>query len=589
MYWFRRNVIFWMLLVLCFPAAALAFPAELQSIRITGNSAVSDREILDWLSVKAGLPFSETALRNDLRAVADNLRRLGYLGAEAMVTETEFSADSSFVSVTLEVKEGRRSVVGSISCSGQQQLTEAAILDQFEVRPGDPLDAGLLEQDIEALLTRYEKLGFPLARCEVQTLESRGGEQADSLLLLLKIDEGQRVKIEEIRVAGNRETKASVVVRETRLNPGEMYNPEKVNAIRTRLNRLNIFASVAEPQLYMRDTTGGLLITVQEGNTNTFDGVVGYVPGEAPSQSGYFTGLVSVGMRNLFGSGRKLNVRWQREDRYSQELGFRYIEPWIFGAPVNVGGGFLQRQQDSSYVQRTIDGAADLMLSEELSVGLLVRSEDVIPSIDSSHVSSSRQSSTLALGANILYDTRNDLYSPTSGARYRIEYSYGNKTLAQEASHTIQNSGKSPVQKLLVDLDFFIPVFARQVVAFGLHGYEVRGNDIQESDMFRFGGARTLRGYRENQFLGSRVAWTNAEYRFLLGRRSFLFGFLDSGYYFRPADPEQGTPAADGFKYGYGLGLRTDTPLGNISVSFALGQGDSFSMGKIHIGLINDF
>jgi outer membrane protein insertion porin family len=405
---------------------------------------------------------------------------------------------------------------------------------------------------------------------------------------LLKIDEGERVTIDEIRVTGNRETNASVVVRETRLSPGEIFDPAKVNAVRTRLSRLNIFSSVSEPELYMRGTTGGLLITVQEGNTNTFDGVIGYVPGAATGQSGYVTGLVSVAMRNLFGTGRKFNVRWQREDRYSQELGLRYVEPWIFGAPVNIGGGFMQRQQDSSYVHRLIDGEADLMLSEELSIGLLYRLEEVIPSIDSTHVSTTRHSSTSAVGANILYDTRNDLYSPTTGARYRIEYSFGKKDL-DDASGEIPSSATSEVQRLLVDLEFFIPAFARQVIAFALHGYEVRGKEIQESDMFRFGGARTLRGYRENQFIGSRVAWTNAEYRFLLGRRSFLFGFFDSGYYSRPADVENDVEAEDGIKYGYGLGLRTDTPLGNISVSFALGQGDSFSQGKIHIGLINEF
>jgi outer membrane protein insertion porin family len=450
------------------------------------------------------------------------------------------------------------------------------------------LIAGPLEQDIDALLSRYEKLGHPLARCEVQTLESHPGTETDSLVLLLKIEEGERVTINEIRVAGNRETKASVVVRETRVSPGELFNPAKVNAIRTRLNRLNIFSSVAEPELYMQGNTGGLLITVQEGNTNTFDGIIGYVPKSVTGQPGYVTGLVSVAMRNLFGTGRKLNVRWQREDRHSQELGIRYIEPWIFGAPLNVGGGFLQRQQDSSYVHRTIDGGTDLMLSEELSIGLLVRSEEVIPSIDSTHVSTTRRSSTLAVGANVLYDTRNDLYSPTSGARYRVEYSYGRKSL-DNPPRVVSTFGRSEVQRLLLDLEFYVPAFERQVIAVGLHGYDVRGKEIQESDMFRFGGARTLRGYRENQFLGARVAWTNAEYRFLLGRRSFLFGYLDTGYYNRPADPEQKTSAEDGFKYGYGLGLRTDTPLGNMSVSFALGQGDSFSMGKIHIGLINEF
>ena len=585
----RRNLSLWLLIILCLAPAALAYPAELQSIRITGNSSASTREILDWLSIKTGTPFSEPAFRNNLRSVSDNLRRLGYLGAEAIIAAMEYTADSAFVAVTVDVTEGRRSVIGAISCTGQHQFTQEAILDEFEVHRGDPLDAGLLEQDIDALLSRYEKLGFPLARCEVQTLESRPGDEADSLLLLLRIDEGQRVTIDEISVAGNRETKASVVVRETRVTPGELFNPAKVNAIKTRLNRLNIFSSVSEPELYMRGATGGLLITVQEGNTNTFDGVVGYVPAAAAGESGYVTGLVSVAMRNLFGTGRKLNVRWQREDRYSQELGLRYIEPWIFGAPVNLGGGFQQRQQDSSYIHRIMDGEGDLMLSEELSVGILVRSEEVIPTVDSLHVSNTRPSSTMAIGANILYDTRNDLYNPTTGARYRIEYSYGKKRLSDGASSSVVGSGRTEVQRLLLDLEFYVPSFARQVIAFGLHGYEVRGIAIQESDMFRFGGARTLRGYRENQFIGSRVAWTNAEYRFLLGRRSFLFGFLDTGYYGRPADLEEGLSGEDAFKYGYGFGLRTDTPLGNISISFALGQGDSFSQGKIHIGLINEF
>jgi outer membrane protein insertion porin family len=103
------------------------------------------------------------------------------------------------------------------------------------------------------------------------------------------------------------------------------------------------------------------------------------------------------------------------------------------------------------------------------------------------------------------------------------------------------------------------------------------------------GGARTLRGYRENQFFGSRIAWTNTEYRFLLARRTFIYGFVDTGYYFRPKDDLRLSPKAEGFKYGYGLGLLVETSLGYLGVSFALGQGDSFNNGKIHFGLINEF
>jgi outer membrane protein assembly factor BamA len=322
---------------------------------------------------------------------------------------------------------------------------------------------------------------------------------------------------------------------------------------------------------------------VQEGSTNTFDGILGYMPSPGPGQSGYLTGLVSVSMRNLFGSGRKLAFRWQKEDRSSQELSLRYAEPWIFGLPVNVGGGFTQRQQDSTYVRRVTDLKGELMLSEELSVGLLVGSEAIIPSADTT-VQQTFRSSALTIGADIQYDTRDDIYSPVTGYRYRADYHYGRKS----TDHP-DRSVRSTLQRFSLDLDFFFPAFRRQVLAIGIHGRQVQGGEIQDGDLIRFGGTNSLRGYRENQFVGSQVLWTNTEYRFLTGRRSFLYGFIDTGYYMRPDDELRGITRSEAFKFGYGFGVRLDTAIGIMGVSFALGQGDTFSTAKIHFGLVNDF
>jgi outer membrane protein insertion porin family len=146
------------------------------------------------------------------------------------------------------------------------------------------------------------------------------------------------------------------------------------------------------------------------------------------------------------------------------------------------------------------------------------------------------------------------------------------------------------VQRFTFDLDFYLPTFARQVLAFGVHGREVQSARPEEGEMFRFGGSRSLRGFRENQFLGSRLGWTNTEYRFLLARRSFFYGFVDAGYYFRSADELRGLSRADAFKYGYGIGVQLETGLGVLGVSFALGSDEpSFGNAKIHFGLINEF
>jgi outer membrane protein insertion porin family len=341
--------------------------------------------------------------------------------------------------------------------------------------------------------------------------------------------------------------------------------------------------------LYQRDHVNGLLIKVQEGRSNTFDGVLGYIPAKNEGETGFLTGLVSVTMRNLFGTGRKFGFHWQREDQNTQELGVQYLEPWIFGFPLNVGLGFFQRQQDTSYVRRTLNLKNELMLTERLSISLLLESDDVIPSAE---ISTTRvlNTSIRTIGAELSYDTRNDFISPTSGARYRTDYQYGTQK-TRDIPPTLAGSIKDDVHvhKLGIDLDFYLSTFSRQVIAAGLHGRQIQSSQIDEGQMYRFGGANTLRGYRENQFIGSLVGWTNTEYRFLLARRSFLYGFVDTGYYFRQSDDVRQIPSSEDFKLGYGVGLQVETAIGHLGVSFALGEGDSFSTAKVHFGLVNEF
>jgi outer membrane protein insertion porin family len=109
------------------------------------------------------------------------------------------------------------------------------------------------------------------------------------------------------------------------------------------------------------------------------------------------------------------------------------------------------------------------------------------------------------------------------------------------------------------------------------------------SDLFRLGGASTLRGYQEGQFLGSRIVWTNLEYRFLVAPRSFFYGFVDFGYIVQPVIAAIKSAASEQSKIGYGIGVRMDSALGLIGVSFAMGEGDTFGTAKIHIRLINEF
>jgi len=376
-----------------------------------------------------------------------------------------------------------------------------------------------------------------------------------------------------------------VVIREARAGLGEVYDPERVEAIRDRLTRLNIFSEVAEPRLYVRDGRGGLLITVREGSTNTFDGMLGYVPAAQTGAAGYVTGLVSVGMRNLFGTGRKLAFRWYRQDRASQELSLRYTEPWVAGLPLNLGGGFFQRQQDTAYVRRLVDFRAELLASDRLTLGGSFESGSTIPSADTT-IQRVQRSSSIAFGLGFSYDSRDDLFAPQGGVLLLTDYHYVRKTSQPGGGAPDQRNSQ---QRIVSDLELYLRTLSRQVFAFGAHLRQVTGGDLDESDLFRMGGALSLRGYRENQFLGSVVMWANNEYRLGLARRTFLFAFIDIGYFSLPADDAAGATGASEFLYGYGVGMRLSTGIGMLGLSLAMGKDDTFATAKVHVGLINEF
>jgi outer membrane protein insertion porin family len=292
----------------------------------------------------------------------------------------------------------------------------------------------------------------------------------------------------------------------------------------------------------------------------------------------------------MFGTGRSASISWQQYDRSSQNLELKYLEPWLFNYPFNFTGGFFQRKQDSTYIQRRFEGSIEYLATNTLSAAVSLSSETVIPSQADSLIFTVFNSNSITTGANVRVDSRDDPYSPTEGLLFTTSYSFSRKKIYGPLQFiTPDIPANINLQRFTLDLDLFYQLFSRQVAALGIHGRELRGSFFEISDLFRLGGANSLRGYLEDQFLGNRIFWTNIEYRLLLTNRTFGFLFLDTGYYLRNADLLRNIEKNEDFKIGYGLGFNVETGLGVLKVSFALAKGDTFSQGKIHFGIVNDF
>ncbi len=179
-------------------------------------------------------------------------------------------------------------------------------------------------------------------------------------------------------------------------------------------------------------------------------------------------------------------------------------------------------------------------------------------------------------------DRRNSPLQPTQGSLLRLS-----------ADQTVPiGSGSILFNRLRGSYSYYIPANlinftdGPQALAFNVQAGTVLG-DLPPYEAFVLGGSNSVRGYPEGEVgSGRSFLQATAEYRFPIF--SVVGGalFFDYGTTLGSDDNVPGSPSIErdlpGNGFGYGLGVRVQSPLGPIRVDYAINdEGDS----RIHFGI----
>lgn len=465
------------------------------------------------------------------------------------------------------------------------------------VLQGQRYRAVILEELLRQRLAQFADQGYPLASALLQPTVDTATATID---LEVEVNTKDRVSISRVDVIGSNDA-VTLIRAAARLKPDEPFTPTTSQAVRERLIRLNIFSEVAEPQLFRYDSnaTGnryGLLLRVSPGNANSFDGILGYQPGITAGQSGAFTGYLSVVLRDLFGAGRRLSARVQFPGKGAQEVEVGYSEQYILGLPFNLQFDYRQNQEPStsvltSYLQRFLSLNLSYEFADAWRIHVSGDYEATIPTPDSTGDCFRQLLNTNLLGSTvgIEFDNRANPYNPRSGVRYSTSYQFAGKTINGPFACVDSTVPTNPArQKIDLDFESYWSITRAIVVAAGLHGGQINGGVIDESELYVIGGQSTVRGYYERQFRAARRVWGGVEFRLLLSNLSYVSLFVDGGWYERPAT-RTGSLATSNWLVGYGVAGQIETPLGLARIGFALSRDDTPETGKVFVGLVNQF
>ncbi len=572
---------------------------KITHVDFRGISAISVSKLEKAIQLKPGATFRNDLLERDIRIVLNLYAEKFYFLAGVDSIHQQI-LDSTHIALTWYIRENKSVKIGTID-TDQKKYS-----DLMDSQPGEDFDPIRWNADMEKILTRCANEGFPQAEILVADVFLKNQDGEPRLDIQFEVRENAAIEINRIRFHGNVNTKENVLLRELRIKTPTHYSASSVDEALSRLRRLTYIQSVASGQFTKNDSGYTLEIYLTEGSSNYFDGIAGYIPADPPLQ-GYFVGLLHLSMSNLSGTGRRTEVYWQKKNRLSQEVRLAYTEPWVLNYPFDATVRISQRIQDSLYTQLETGIETSLRVTPDWSVTAGFRYTTTEPSSALISITSNLPDITTPyFSLGVEGDSRDHRWNPRRGLYYNALWEYGNQSetrweIAASGDtivvQGIPNTYKRVTQKtishrLRAGIESSTPITKKWNAFIGAHGAEFRsGQDvIPTSEHFRFGGLKTVRGYPEDFFSGTRVAWVNLEARYLTSESSRVFLFVDQGYYYsRSYDGINRVKKFDGTPRGYGFGIRYQTKAGLFSLDYGLGKHDTFSTSKIHFGIFTQF
>ena len=576
----------------------------IRQITFEGNEYLNRKQLAQRIGVEAGQPYDKEEVIEGLDRITAEYRKNGFISVAIRPEVNVISADQ--VRIRIHIDEGAQARTGEITIDGVQLFSVRDLRRELRLGKGASFSHTALEQGIERILALYSEHGYP--KVEIRPIDFHLSPEDGTIDFHLQIREGDLIRIGEVKLSGLKKTKADVVRRELPIQAGEVFNQRRIDQSFHRLVNIGYFYEVSPTVLEPGNASDEIIFNAHltEARTGRFSGVIGYAPPTSQFENApQLTGVIEASETNLLGTGRRANFFWKSGLLSTLQIG--YEEPWPFGKPFKIGVEFSRLKQRNQFTD-----AESKEQSTSIIVGTRFRSlfegslalsykQIELPTLAAPFTPSNPTDPFSQLGASVQsqgepHNTTDeeDLVFGENGVKYGVTLSLArdsrdyflNPTHGRRDYIAFEFSrGDFKLRKLWLDFQQYFPTWRKQVIAIGLHGAAAWGAKIPPTELFYLGGANTLRGYDEDWFSGPRRIHANIEYRFITGRTSQIFAFVDLGSVTDIEQPRK----LDPLRVGYGFGMRLESKGGALRMDYGLAEGSSALQGKIHVNLGTTF
>lgn len=468
----------------------------IEAITFQGNASVSDSALRDviqtgthrwwisWLTASGVLKMD--VLQQDAERIGAYYHNQGFIEAKVGSPVVEQKDDALFI--TFPIEEGPRYRVGTVDIQGDLLHSQDELIALLQIRQEEFLNRQVLRDDITRLTDLYAEQGYAFTEIFPRINRAVTGNRVD---IVLMVDKGSLVYFNRIDIRGNTRTRDNVIRRDLKMQEGGLFDSKAIRTSTQRLNRLRFFEEVnIIPRPTMNEELMDVVVEVKERPTGQFSIGAGY----SSSEKLLFMGQISED--NIFGTGNRLSLSANLSSE-SARYNLTFTNPRLYDSQVSGTIDLFNWEREyDDYTKDSTGGALQLghpiFESWRIYYGYTFSDTnltDIADNASSVILRSKDINLTSAVELGLVRDTRDRVFSPTTGSRNRISVNYAGGPLGGDAQFTKLEGSTSWYFPLVWSTVLNVRGAAGQV-------FENEDDKLPVYENFYLGGMNTIRGFK---------------------------------------------------------------------------------------------
>lgn len=442
----------------------------------------------------------------------------------------------------------------------------------FASKDSVSLKAFEVENYINTIIQEIDKAGKSFT--EVQLINPKMDQT--TLSLELSIKDSEKRTIDKVVVKGYDNFPSSFVKKYLRVGSQKVFSKKELEELSRLTRSLDFVEELKPPEVLFKQDSTIVYLFLKKTKNSSVDGILNLASKDDGSGL-LINGNLDLKLKNVLNTGEQFQLFWNRVKEENSEFRLNTYIPYIFSSSLSPELSFNIYRQDSTFLTTSFKARIEYQINRRSTVFTSYTSENSDYLLDETNTDFDTFSKNFwNIGFRYFLSSDDSKYSTFFSSE--ITLGYGNR----KNSNNTENQGR-----ILAESEFNISISTRSYLNLRNNTGFLESETFLTNELFRIGGANSIRGFNEQSIFTNQFSHLNIEYRYLTSINSYLHTITDFGVFNNPI--HNNTETLLGLGFGYLFSIENN----QVNLGYALGikprENFDFDQSKLIIRFTSSF